>query len=1168
MNALADQAARDRIRGDLDATLFVEAAAGTGKTTELVARIVELLASGTATLDRVVAVTFTEKAAGEMKLRLRAEIEKARAAADDASTRRQRLEAALERLELARIGTIHAFCVDVLRERPVEAGIDPLFEVAPDDEQQALIDRAFDGWFEEVLGDPGEGVRRVLRRRAIGRFASGPKGLLRQAAGRLIERRDFPGAWRRDPFEREERIDELLGRLRAVGASADDVLPRSGRTDYLREQLLIIRRFMEEQDRLEEHRGGRDYDGLEAELRNLNSPRNKWHWKGSGYTPYREGTSREETLERRDAVKATLEELLKDLDADVAPLLREELRPVVDEYARLKRRAGKLDFLDLLIETRDLIRDDAEVRAMLQRRFTHFFVDEFQDTDPLQAEILMLLAADDPEVSDADNATPTPGKLFLVGDPKQSIYRFRRADVELYERIKRRLLEGGAELVNLSVSFRSVPSLQAAVNGAFAPIMTGERDSQAGYVPLDPFRPEPDGRPTVIALPVPAPYSQWGKMVDWVVEQSLPQAVGAFVDWLIHDSGWTVTDRDQPDVPVPVRARHVCLLFRRMVTFGDDVSRPYVRALEARRIPHVLVGGRSFHEREEVLAMRNALVAIEWPDDELRVYATLRGPLFGLQDDAILAYRGRDREGGRVGRLHPLRRVELDALGGDEKAVAEALLVLRRLHYARNRRPIAQTIECLLSEVRAHAGVAIQPTGEQALANCMRIVELAHRFERRGAASFRAFVDKLELDAEQGDSQEAPAVEEGTDGVRITTTHKAKGLEFPVVILVDPTCNATHSTPSRHIDPDQAIYAEPLAGCAPKELLIHEEVELTRDRDEAARVAYVAATRARDLLVVPSFGDPEPDDRAPRWLDALRDAIQPDDARRRDSTDAPGCPAFGDDTVLERPEKARRSVDGAVRPGLHRSIAGTEVVWWDPAVLDLDRDDQTIGIRQQRILIADEQGRHEECTRAHDEWRASLDDTLERGRAPTVDVATVTARSAALSDGGEPAPTVPVEATDVVREGRPGGKRFGNLVHAILAEVPLDADREQVERYAEGQARLLGASEVEVAAAIDAVVAALSHPLLASAREAKGHGALRREAPILLRHEDGTITEGSLDLAFRTSDDDGARWTVVDFKTDRELSEQRVVYEHQITLYARAVTEATGEPATTVLLLV
>ncbi|HUE29225.1 MAG TPA: UvrD-helicase domain-containing protein, partial [Verrucomicrobiae bacterium] len=179
MTRLADQEARDRIRDDLGTTLVVEAASGTGKTTELVTRMVALLTAGRARLDQMVAVTFTDAAAGELKLRLRKAIEEAR------RTRpAEALDDALRQLEEARIGTIHSFCADLLREWPVEAGVDPLFAVAPRDVAEGLLDRAFDRWFEEKLADPGEAVRRLLRRRTRD---EGPRRLLRTAARDLVE---------------------------------------------------------------------------------------------------------------------------------------------------------------------------------------------------------------------------------------------------------------------------------------------------------------------------------------------------------------------------------------------------------------------------------------------------------------------------------------------------------------------------------------------------------------------------------------------------------------------------------------------------------------------------------------------------------------------------------------------------------------------------------------------------------------------------------------------------------------------------------------------------------------------------------------------------------------------------------------------------------------------
>ncbi len=1144
----SDTEARRRIREDLDSTLFVEAAAGTGKTTELVARIVSLLESGRATLEGIVAVTFTEKAAGEMKLRLRAEIERAREREGVSPSERAFLDGALGQLEIAHIGTIHGFCADLLRERPVEAGVDPLFEVAPEDEQRELLDGAFDAWFQRTLADPPEGVRRVLRRRTRGPNAVGPRASLRAAAEKLLDHRDFTAAWQHMPFDRRAEIDGVMDRLATLAPLAGQA---SRRDSYLARSFREINGFVDETAHREAVRG-RDYDGLEAELRQFHRARH-WRWKGSGKW-FGKGLERDGVLAERDGVKTDIGALLARADAELAAYLREELRPLVATYESLKERMGKLDFLDLLLRARDLVRNDHGVRELLQSRFTHFFVDEFQDTDPLQAELLMLLAAADPRETDWRQVRPVSGKLFLVGDPKQSIYRFRRADVDVYESVKQQLSLHDAGVLHLNRSFRSVPSLQSAVNASFEPVMSGsESGSQARYVPLEPFRPETQEQPSVVALPVPRPYGDYRTIVQWKIEESFPDAVGAFVDWLIHKSGWTVVERDRPEQRVPIQARHVCLLFRRFRRFRDDVTRPYVRALEVRRVPHVLVGGRSFHAREEVLAIRNALCAIEWPEDELRVFATLRGPLFALGDDALLAFHH------RVGRLHPLRRLDRDSHEDSDRAVGEALEVLGRLHVGRNHRPVAETLVRLLGAVRAHAGIAITPTGEQALANCLRMVELARRFERGGASSFRAFVERMESDAERGESQEAPAVEEGTEGVRIMTVHKAKGLEFPVVVLADPTCNATMDVPTRHIDAEKGLWAEPLCGCAPQDLLDAREEEARRDREEAVRLTYVAATRARDLLVLPVIGDPTNAD-SERWLDVMNPAVFPEPEQRRAATPAQGCPEFGEDSVFERPDNVERGPKGSIAPGSHQPQAGSHrVVWWDPAVLELDQE-QTVGLRQQPILEADEgEVAADEGVQAHERWQTARKEALERGAEPLLRVEAVTSLAEPTEDGIH----IDVLEVAVDRGSRPSGRRFGSLVHASLAVVDLQADASAVHQTVRAQARLVGASGDELAAAATAVGAALAHPLVRRAALAHGRGELRRETPVMLLRPDGTLAEGVVDLAFREE----SRWIVVDFKTDRELEPRRREYEAQVGLYVEAVAQATGEPAEGCLLL-
>lgn len=1150
----ADQRVRDRIEHDLHATLIIEAAAGTGKTTALVSRIVAVIARGLATLDRIVAVTFTEKAAGELKLRLRAAIEKARnnSTRFDAAARAY-LTASLEKLEEAHIGTIHSFCADLLRERPLLAGVDPAFAIAPDDVARGLAGAAFDRWFEQSLAQPGPGLKRMLRRR---QFADrdGPRPVLAAAAQELLEWRDFTAPWRTEDFAREAAIDQLIEMISAADAIAAEADPE----DYLCQSFTKFVQPVREALRLENVRP-RDYDALEDTLlRLLMGSQAFWGWKGRGdrFGPI----TRSEALTRRDAIHQGLQDFRARAGANLAPLLRIELWPVVDYYNELKRRAGCLDFLDLLLLARNLVRHNAAVRAELQARFTHIFIDEFQDTDPLQAELLMLLASADVAVTDWLQVTPRPGKLFIVGDPKQSIYRFRRADVALYQNIKRRLCDRGAALEYLTVSFRAAPEIQQMVNAAFAPLMPAETPSQPLYAPLEPFRPQFATQPTIVALPVPAPYADFGRITAWAIEKSLPDAIAAYLEWLLRESNWTVTERDAPEQRKPLRPRHICVLFRRLNQWrggrARDVTRDYVRALEARHLEHVLVRGGSFNRREEVEMMRNALAAVERPDDELSVYATLRGPLFSLTDGALLHFRE------TIGSLHPFRPIS-DSVPEPLGEVRDALWVLRDLHRGRNRRSITDTITRLLNATRAHASIANWPTGEQALANLTRLMDSARRYENAsGATSLRGFVTLMEDRAAREQTGDAPVVEEGAEGIRIMSVHSAKGLEFPVVLLADLTCNETARGARRFVDPERNLCAQTLAGCAPRELLEHADEELRRDTEEAARLLYVATTRARDLLIVPVVGD----QRYDGWLAKLSPALYPDAAAARNPADsrAAGCPEFRSALCGIRPPTVK-SKPQSIAPGIHRPAAGGHrVVWWDPSILRLDAR-ETMGLRQSRLLEADgAEGRSARGKQEYENWRDALATTIAAGSKPSLQVTAATeyARRAPLAGL---LTSAAIELIEIPRlPSRPHGARFGTLTHAVLARVTFDASEAQILATANFYARMLGALDAEIEAAAVAVRAALASPLI---RRAARAAELRRESALAAVLDDGTLVEGVADLAFREEDISGAPlWTVVDFKTDARIENRLDEYRTQLALYMRAVTHATNLPARGILL--
>ncbi|HEV2379130.1 MAG TPA: UvrD-helicase domain-containing protein [Terriglobia bacterium] len=1154
----SDQAARDQIRNSLGVTMLVEAAAGTGKTTELINRIVNVIAEGRARIHEIVAVTFTEKAAGELKLRLRSRLEDQRQRVQG-EDQQANLRDATARLEEAHINTIHGFCADLLRERPVEAGVDPRFECLDDVSSRRLYDEAFGLWLEEKLENLPEGMRRALRRPTW----DDPTARLRAAGWELVQWQDYKKPWRRDPFAREGEIDSLVAKLHDFAELTKSPLKKN---DGLYEDTRKARRLSDDISQTEKVRE-RDYDGLEADFVSfvsyLDEEGKKFREPRIGFgSDYAKGLPRERILATHGEFAAAAQRFAKLADADLAALLHAELRESIDRYNQLKARSGRLDFLDLLLRTRDMVRDCPPVREEFQQRFKCIFIDEFQDTDPLQVEILLLLSASDPSVSEWREVTPGAGRLFAVGDPKQGVYRFRRADLGIYREVKDLLARQGAMCVYLTTSFRSVPSIQNAVNAAFAPVMTGDSKTlQADYVPLSPCRQENLDQPTVVVLPVPDPYGTSGKPTQTAIEKSLPDATAAFVQWLIQESGWTVTESERSGERVPVEARHVCLLFRRFESWGKDVTGGYIAALEAREIPHLLVGGKSFHKREEVQTLRAALAAIEWPDDELSVFATLKGSLFAIPDDALLEYRRLYRQ------LHPFR-IPTEKLAPGLAAIAETLLVLQSLHRNRNHRPAAETVGRLLETTRAHAGFVLRPSGRQALANVLHVAELARHYEEQGGISFRGFVELLRQEAEGGQTSEAPILEEESDGVRIMTVHKAKGLEFPVVILADITAKLSRPSPSRHLDSTSGLSAVQIGGWTPVELLERSDDEAARDRAEGVRVAYVAATRARDLLVIPAVGDQGPDawqkSISNWWVSPLNAAIYPQVDRRRSPSVAMACPQFGDDSVRKR-VRAKQGGDN-VAPGRYEfgtSRGGKKdgeyhVVWWDPKRLLLDVE-PTYGVHHKDLLKEIDPEIVAADRRNYEAWREDRRVALDHGSRASLTVETATEWASSTTER-LPVQVMILEAGPEID--RPAGPRYGALIHSVLARIQLDAGRETVLAAAALEGRILGATPEEVASACDTVVAALRHPLMQRAREAAAIGCCRRETPVTLSFGENTLVEGIADIAFSHED----RWTVIDFKTDRELEKRLDIYRRQVSLYAEAISLATGQRCDAVLM--
>jgi len=812
---LPDADARLRATTDLDHNLVVDAGAGTGKTTVLIERIVQLIASGRAELHRIAAITFTEKAAGELKLRLRNVLEERVQAGDDAD---ERLRAALEQLDRASVSTIHAFCAAVLRERPAEAGVDPNFAMLDQLGAFVLRHQVWERWLaSEMTTGPAVLVRAME--------AGISFDAMRDAAMYLVENRDLlswiPGPVAADP---DAFVDVLRRHVDTLRDLQRDCLDAADAGCRQIDDLVVAC------DRLV----AADADAAVALLEQLQirpTAGNQTNWKPRS---------------RLTEVKKVFRDLRDALDAirsawshNLCVELTAWLTGYLDTYDQVKRQRGALDFADLLIRTRELLVRQGSVRAQLQRRFDALLVDEFQDTDPLQLEIVFFLAERQPRATHWQEVELAPGKLFLVGDPKQSIYRFRRADIELYEAATQAVARAGATL-DLQTNFRSRRSLVAWFNHRFKPLIQRPADGayQPDYVDLapPPDLPEEDV-PSVRALPI-AISPDASSRSDALRAEA--RVVAEYIAAMLETAQLPGAD----GVWRPLHFHDIGILFR-----DNEPMQAYEDALRDHELPFRVAGGSRFYGREEVVALVALLRAVANPRDQVNLVAALRGPFFGFSDEQLYRFAS---AGGALDYSRPIPARVAHADGHVE--FAAAFQSLQALHRRTMADTPAQLLASLLDESHVAAFCFLKPQGDQRVANLLKLVDIARALEAEGVRTLRGlsrFLADLErLQAEEGES---PVAEESDDVIRLLTIHKAKGLEFPVVILADGSRDRSGRSPIAIVDRGASRLALSFGGVRTQNWDALKEWEKPRSDAEAIRLLYVAATRARDALVIPSY---------------------------------------------------------------------------------------------------------------------------------------------------------------------------------------------------------------------------------------------------------------------------------------------------------------------------
>ncbi|MDQ3431750.1 MAG: UvrD-helicase domain-containing protein, partial [Actinomycetota bacterium] len=778
---------------------------------------VAVVLDGGVPLRHVAAVTFTEKAAAELRDRLRAAFEYAMRAAADDSARLTRAEEALDDLDAAAIGTLHSFAQRILGEHPIEAGLPPLIEVLDEVASQVAFEERWTALRAALLDD--EELRRPL--------------LLGLAAGVKLEQlrsiaHDFNSEW-----------DRLDAAVLASGPVAVPTVDAQAVIADARALLDMESHCRDDSDLFLEHLG--TLRGWVARLEQSpdepavlealgDAVKLRWH---TGRAP----NWRCDMKELRAQGKALIEHA-KDVRQQVLDRVLRRLAYRIAEAtidaARERQREGSLEFHDLLVLARELLRSPkygAQVRARLHERYQRLLLDEFQDTDPIQIELAVRIAGGEPAADGdwRDVAVP-PGRLFVVGDPKQSIYRFRRADIATYLEAEDRI----GDRVELTTNFRTTKPVLRWVNAVFKELIAYEDGSQPEYQSLDFNRAEAPGGTRVLSLGMQQ--HPKGLNADEVREREAADVAAAIRTALTER--WQVLDtRTQEWRDVALDDIAVLMPARTSLPQLED-------ALDRAGIPYRVEASSLVYRTAEVRDLLMTARAVDDPSDALALASALRSPVFGCGDDDLWTWK---RDGGSFNLLAtPPESVPTD------HPVREAVDYLRELHRERRWRAPSELLDRIVTDRRMLEAGADGPRARDVWRRLRFVVDQARAWSEAEHGGLRAY---LAWAYRQGDESarvaEAVLPETDTHAVRVSTIHSAKGLEFPVVIVSGLSSRTGGHRGVEVLWPRSGGYAISLnKSIQTGDFEAAKPIDEQIDYHERLRLLYVACTRARDHLVV------------------------------------------------------------------------------------------------------------------------------------------------------------------------------------------------------------------------------------------------------------------------------------------------------------------------------
>ncbi len=844
----SDQKAREQIFTDLNQNFLVEASAGSGKTSSLVGRMVALVQSGKYSIDQVAAITFTRKAAIEMKERFQKKIEEVFLQCKDTGER-EILRKTLSDIEQCYIGTIHSFCARILREFPIEARLDPGFKEMDEIDNTLFMEKAWEKYLSNLKISDSQILRNL---ESSGIEIKDLKGCYKQVCL-------YPDIQIKFQQNSNPNLIKAWEELISFCKKAVDYIPKPETErgyDKIQEAILLVLRLKDYTSFVE-----KDFNKITL-MENFNK-----NFSNSGQITLNRWTSKEIAKEYKETILPELR------DKYIEPTIREWreychyhvfqfIMPAVEYYHEFREKYSMLNFQDLLIKVAALLRDHPDIRHYFQQKYPSMLVDEFQDTDPIQAEIIFYLTGSDIKEKDWQKLIPRPGSLFIVGDPQQSIYHFRRADIAVYNQVKSLIKKSKGKIIQLNSNFRSLYSIEEYLNPVFSDLFSVQAgEFQAQYSPMEAIRNDQEGFLSGVYQLIITK----DRLKDKTIENDA-RAVAELIQNWISQKTKIVRREDELYRGLTPEINYSDFMILLRYKKGMDI---YARVLADYGIPATVSGSASINQSQGIRELLKLLRLLRDPENQVLLVAVLRGIFYGFSDDELYQFK----EAGGIfdfsseipDAVQPVLRKKFQNVFEQLKYYSSWCRKLLPVHALEK----IMTASGLQLSACMESDQIIQDNELYFLLEYLRKMEMDHFY------TYAGMVEEIERLWESGVEEEFDLKAE-SNTVRIMNLHKAKGLESPIVFLAIPYNTSKHE-PDCHVQRWSATpighfivkkyndYGNGRIIAQPNQWEKYCQTETLYLQAEETRLLYVAATRAKNLLVISSLGKGDSQNKNIPW---------------------------------------------------------------------------------------------------------------------------------------------------------------------------------------------------------------------------------------------------------------------------------------------------------------